>query len=373
MDIIYQPVRSNLCGQACVAMILNIPIEEAVKLVGKRGLTNTKHIRKALAKHKLVMSTWQRPNKKRENRLYMARIRTKGQWRSHWIVLDRDGTIYDPVFGVGMPMPDGWRVTSIYEIRAYEHESYRARAGVHCHFLGVDIEEPCWGEVRYSPINKYLCVGHRATVNGEYLLPLDLRPPLPEPPPKPEIERDPPPDDICMGDLLDGEQSIPWKDMSNEMVQVVHACVAENVRLVGVSDGKWYLDPKPIMKILCRLFREGRAQHRLRGLIPLGGGSCYPYVGAGLITREQLEAKVGHVPITNEEWRNPWPEEVEALDLSGASDEVVRVLYGVGAEVIDFSMLGLGVRQLASVLYDKALLEHRRRDLTLAFLFDLEL
>ena len=44
MDLILQPVGSNMCGQACIAMIAGISIEEAVKAVGHRHSTKTREI-----------------------------------------------------------------------------------------------------------------------------------------------------------------------------------------------------------------------------------------------------------------------------------------------------------------------------------------
>jgi hypothetical protein len=45
-----QPVGSNLCGQACVAMAAGVRLEVAVAAVGKRGKTQWGDLRRALAR-----------------------------------------------------------------------------------------------------------------------------------------------------------------------------------------------------------------------------------------------------------------------------------------------------------------------------------
>ena len=48
MKLVRQPSGSNLCGQACVAMVCDIELEEAIELVGSRGKTVTKQLKEAL-------------------------------------------------------------------------------------------------------------------------------------------------------------------------------------------------------------------------------------------------------------------------------------------------------------------------------------
>lgn len=45
MNLIRQPVGTNLCGQACVATVCNITLDEAIVLVQTRGGTKTKHLK----------------------------------------------------------------------------------------------------------------------------------------------------------------------------------------------------------------------------------------------------------------------------------------------------------------------------------------
>jgi hypothetical protein len=50
MKLVQQPEGSNLCGQAVVAMLLNLSLEEACELMGKRGKTTSKDLVQALCK-----------------------------------------------------------------------------------------------------------------------------------------------------------------------------------------------------------------------------------------------------------------------------------------------------------------------------------
>jgi hypothetical protein len=43
-----QPTGKNQCGQVAVAVIAGIPLEESIKLIGKKGCTTTKDLVKAL-------------------------------------------------------------------------------------------------------------------------------------------------------------------------------------------------------------------------------------------------------------------------------------------------------------------------------------
>ncbi|GAG32918.1 unnamed protein product, partial [marine sediment metagenome] len=43
-----QPEDSNLCGQACVATLAGVGLEESIRVFGTRGKTTTRQIRQAL-------------------------------------------------------------------------------------------------------------------------------------------------------------------------------------------------------------------------------------------------------------------------------------------------------------------------------------
>jgi len=127
MLLIYQPDGSNLCGQACVATVLGITLDEACDLVGKRGLTGTRHIRPALAKKGFRIGPRQTLKDKQSLRMYMARVRWKGRKHSHWVVLTEDGRVFDPSFGYDPDWVGGY-ITSIYEVSDGTHPEVIALA-----------------------------------------------------------------------------------------------------------------------------------------------------------------------------------------------------------------------------------------------------
>jgi hypothetical protein len=55
MKHVTQPARSNMCGQCCVAMLLDIPMEDAIVKVGKRGLTRSTDLARALGVNKRLV------------------------------------------------------------------------------------------------------------------------------------------------------------------------------------------------------------------------------------------------------------------------------------------------------------------------------
>lgn len=92
MELLSQPTGSSLCGQTCLAMILDIGLNEAIKLVGHKRGTQTKH----LTAHFNSSKTLRGLPKNDEVALCICRPAgraKKGGW--HWIVWNK-GRIYDP-------------------------------------------------------------------------------------------------------------------------------------------------------------------------------------------------------------------------------------------------------------------------------------
>lgn len=46
--LVRQPPGSNLCGQACIATLCNVSLEQACNLAGTYGQTNTAHLKRVL-------------------------------------------------------------------------------------------------------------------------------------------------------------------------------------------------------------------------------------------------------------------------------------------------------------------------------------
>jgi len=116
--LVYQPQGSNLCGQACIATVLGITLDEACDLVGKRGYTSTRHIREALAKRgfnlgdRMSSPRWR---KKPRKGLYLARVKWVARKHTHWVLCMPDGRVFDPAFGYDPDWQGGHR-TSFYLI-----------------------------------------------------------------------------------------------------------------------------------------------------------------------------------------------------------------------------------------------------------------
>lgn len=123
---IKQPYGKNQCGQVAVAVIAGIPLDESIKLIGKKGCTATKDLVKALRslgfqcpdrckqmpRPPLGIAQLHYPSRKR-NRTWSA------NW--HWVVVDGD-KIFD---GSSHGNPDGttkwlrnWKMTSYLPINA---------------------------------------------------------------------------------------------------------------------------------------------------------------------------------------------------------------------------------------------------------------
>ena len=122
MILVYQPEGSALCGQACLATILGISLEEACDILpGDRG-TRICRIREALEKHGFTLGPRKGGNRLLERgKRYIGRVRWRP--REHWghlFLVEVDGRVLDPYFGPKDAMrwdqhPEA-KVTSLYEI-----------------------------------------------------------------------------------------------------------------------------------------------------------------------------------------------------------------------------------------------------------------
>jgi len=99
LKMIMQPEGSNLCGQACVAMLLGISLDESIKLIGKRGKTRTRDLVTALkAKGCDCGTRLIRGDFIGDCIIKMTFTRT----HSHWIIF-YEGKFYDPSNGFNPP------------------------------------------------------------------------------------------------------------------------------------------------------------------------------------------------------------------------------------------------------------------------------
>lgn len=90
--MIKQPDKSNLCGQCCLGTILDITLEEAIKLVGHKHATRTKELIKHFKTNKKDLT------KKAIFNYSLCRVHFGKEKFTHWIIY-KNGQIYDPCIG----------------------------------------------------------------------------------------------------------------------------------------------------------------------------------------------------------------------------------------------------------------------------------
>jgi hypothetical protein len=103
----YRPPRSNLCGQTCIAMLLGISIDDALKLIGKRGCTRTRDLVKALRSQGFTCPDRAQRCDRDHPIPYdcIMKYSWRGRSKGHW-VLRVGGVEYDPD-GLPWPTPGG--------------------------------------------------------------------------------------------------------------------------------------------------------------------------------------------------------------------------------------------------------------------------
>jgi hypothetical protein len=99
---IYQPERSNTCGQTCVAMIAGVTYAESVTRFRSRAATRTKQVSAVLRGYGFAC-----PGKLERYKggelpklcIVKLTIKRNGKKWGHWVVYD-DGYFFDPSLGV---------------------------------------------------------------------------------------------------------------------------------------------------------------------------------------------------------------------------------------------------------------------------------
>jgi len=116
INLIKQPDNSNLCGQACVAMIAGISLKESIKLFDSKGKTNTKKVYYALQKKGISCSNKAvRIKNNNKPKLCMVTIHYTGYKNRHWCVWNNN-KYYDPARGIKMKLDTFERETSFIKI-----------------------------------------------------------------------------------------------------------------------------------------------------------------------------------------------------------------------------------------------------------------
>ena len=94
--------RKNQCGQVAVSVVADIPLENAIKLIGKKGCTKTKDL--VMALRQLGFKCPDRCRKMPMPKLAIAQVHfpsnTDYGWKRkwHWVVVDGN-KIYDGMYG----------------------------------------------------------------------------------------------------------------------------------------------------------------------------------------------------------------------------------------------------------------------------------
>lgn len=119
MELVRQPKNSNLCGQACVATIAGVSIEESIKAFdGTRGKTRTKQVAKALRKFGIECGDRliRLSGKVNKTSFCMVRLHFNNAKHTHWTMYS-NGLFYDPDFGILRAYPERVRQTSFLPIK----------------------------------------------------------------------------------------------------------------------------------------------------------------------------------------------------------------------------------------------------------------
>jgi hypothetical protein len=153
------------------------------------------------------------------------------------------------------------------------------------------------------------------------------------------------------------------------MLKGIYICFAEAQRLAP----RFY---KHLSEHLtqARALAEGELQERCSELpeAEAANKGFYPFGGANLMPEKEFRRRHGKWGIIKAEaLREPFTEEETRLDLSGFDDGLLALTYGVAAEVVDFSMLGYGTRQVSMKLWSEAKEELDKRGLPALFCYDL--
>jgi len=95
MNLIQQPKPSRTCGHHCLAMILDVPVQDIIEQIGHTHGTKPHELMKILEDYGYKVNLKPYKNRKYLNRICILGIRWgKG---GHWRVYN-DGVIYDPGF-----------------------------------------------------------------------------------------------------------------------------------------------------------------------------------------------------------------------------------------------------------------------------------
>ena len=101
MKVIPQPEPSNVCGQACVAMIANISLDDSIKLFRSKSATRTKQVARVL--QKLAFQCEDKLKRITKDfilpiaGIYLFKLTYNNKKGSHWTIWNgKENCWYDP-------------------------------------------------------------------------------------------------------------------------------------------------------------------------------------------------------------------------------------------------------------------------------------
>jgi hypothetical protein len=121
MKLVRQPPGSNLCGQACIATLLGISLDEAVMLARVEGQTRTKDLTVALSAFRVPHAPRWTPGPPERDDTALLYFQSKDREAAHWVVWHR-GKYYDPISGVFRKLPRHLEDSDLsYHLKVYPY------------------------------------------------------------------------------------------------------------------------------------------------------------------------------------------------------------------------------------------------------------
>jgi len=114
VSLVMEPVNTS-CGQACIAMLANVPINEVFKTMKTKGSTSGKMLIDALYHYKIRHNERFINYQKYPNLPDLCIIDVKMPGYGHWVVYHK-GVFYDPEFGKLSACHEDGRIAYYLEI-----------------------------------------------------------------------------------------------------------------------------------------------------------------------------------------------------------------------------------------------------------------
>lgn len=104
VTIIRQPEDSNVCGQACCAMLCNISLDEACMLARTHGQTTTKILKRILHAMNVMHDDRRTLGAPEPGETALLFFRSKDRKQAHWVLYFKK-KYYDPNAGAFKKIP----------------------------------------------------------------------------------------------------------------------------------------------------------------------------------------------------------------------------------------------------------------------------